>query len=193
MSHIMYQASAQTFTHNLKNLSSILKTASKDAKARGIDPSVLLNSRLAPDMLPLTRQVQIATDHAKGACARLAGVDSPTFKDTETTFADLDARIKRTLAFIRSLKTAQFEGCENRDITLTIPSGTLSFDGLNYLNGWALPNFYFHNTTAFSILRHNGVTIGKGDFIGRVPNMVGTGKIAKMMGLKPAPKAAKKR
>lgn len=193
MSRIMYQASAQTFTHNLKNLSAILKTAAKDAKARGIDPSVLLNARLAPDMLPLTRQVQIATDHAKGACARLAGIDSPAFKDDETSFAELEARIKRTLAFIRSLKAGQFEGCENRSITMTIPIGTLSFDGLDYLNGWALPNFYFHTTTAFDILRHNGVTIGKGDFIGRVPGMTGTGKIAKMMGLKAAPKAGKKR
>lgn len=193
MSRIMYKASAQTFTHNLKNLSAILKTAARDAKARGIDPSVLLNCRLAPDMLPLTRQVQIATDHAKGACARLAGVDSPVFKDEEATFAELEDRIKRTLAFIRTLKAEQFEDSDKRNITLTLPIGTLSFDGFDYLNGWALPNFYFHCTTAFAILRHNGVTIGKGDFIGRVPGMVGTGKIAKMMGLKSAPKATKKR
>ncbi|MFK8049259.1 MAG: DUF1993 family protein [Halioglobus sp.] len=193
MSRIMYQASALTFAHHLKNLSSILKKAAKDAKARGIDPSVLLNSRLAPDMLPLIRQVQIATDHAKGGCARLAGVESPIFKDEETSFAELEVRIKRTLAFIRTLKAGQFEGCENRAITMTIPIGTLSFDGLDYLNGWALPNFYFHSTTAFDILRHNGVSIGKGDFLGRVPGMTGTGKVAKMMGLKAKPKAAKKR
>jgi hypothetical protein len=192
MSRIMFRASAQTFTHNLKNLSAILKLAAKDAKTRGVDPAVLLNSRLAPDMLPLTRQVQIATDHAKGACARLAGIESPVFKDEEATFAELEARIKKTLSFIRGLKAAQFEGSESREIKLKLPIGTLSFDGFDYLNGWALPNFYFHCTTAFDILRHNGVTIGKGDFIGRVPGMKATGKIAKMMGIKEAPKAAKK-
>jgi hypothetical protein len=192
MSRIMFRASAQTFTHNLKNLSAILKLAAKDAKTRGIDPAVLLNSRLAPDMLPLTRQVQIATDHAKGACARLAGIESPVFKDEEATFAELEARIKKTLSFIRGLKAAQFEGSESREIKLKLSIGTLSFDGFDYLNGWALPNFYFHCTTAFDILRHNGVKIGKGDFIGRVPGMKATGKIAKMMGIKEAPKAAKK-
>jgi hypothetical protein len=192
MSRIMFRASAQTFTHNLKNLSAILKLAAKDAKTRGVDPAVLLNSRLAPDMLPLTRQVQIATDHAKGACARLAGIESPVFKDEEATFAELEARIKKTLSFIRGLKAAQFEGSESREIKLKLSIGTLSFDGFDYLNGWALPNFYFHCTTAFDILRHNGVKIGKGDFIGRVPGMKATGKIAKMMGIKEAPKAAKK-
>lgn len=193
MSSIMYRSSTQTFTHNLKNLSTILKLAAKDAKSRGIDPAVILNSRLAPDMLPLTRQVQIATDHAKGACARLSGVESPVFKDDEATFAELEARIKKTLAFIRGLKAAQFEGSESRKIMLKMPIGTLSFDGFDYLNGWALPNFYFHSTTAFSILRHNGVKIGKGDFVGKVPGMQATGKIAKMMGIKPALKSAKKR
>ena len=192
MSQIMYRSSAQTFTHNLKNMSAILKLAAKDAKARSIDPKVLLNSRLSPDMLPLTRQVQIATDHAKGACARLAGVESPKFKDEEATFAELEARIKKTLSFIRGLKAAQFEGSENREITLKLPIGTLSFDGFDYLNGWALANFYFHCTTAYNILRHNGVKIGKGDFLGRVPGMQATGKIAKMMGIKVVPKSAKK-
>lgn len=192
MSRIIYQASVQAFNHNLKNLSAILKVAAKDAKARGIDSTVILSSRLAPDMLPLTRQVQIATDHAKGACARLAGVESPVFKDDEATFADLEARIKKTQTFIRGLKAPQFEDSENREIMLKLPVGTLSFDGLNYLNGWALPNFYFHLTTAFDILRHNGVKVGKGDFIGKVPGMKATGKIAKMMGIKAASKPAKK-
>jgi hypothetical protein len=193
MSNLMYQASAQVFIHNLNNLSAILKAAAANAKARGIDPAVLLNARLAPDMHPLTRQVQIMTDNAKGCSARLAGVEPPVFEDNEATFAELDARIKRTLAFIRGLKAAQFEGSESRAIVMKMPIGTLSFKGADYLNGWALPNFYFHYTTAYSILRHNGVPLGKMNFLGRVPGMQMTGKIAKMMGAKPGAKAKKKR
>ncbi len=181
MSNLMYQNSAPVFTHQLKNLAAMLKAAAKDAKARGIDPNVILNARLAPDMLPLTRQVQIATDHAKGCCARLAGVESPTFDDNEATFAELQARIKKTLAFIRSIKAALYEGSESRDIVLTIPIGKLTFNGADYLNGWALANFYFHYTTAYSILRHSGVALGKMDFLGVVPGMTASGKIAKMI------------
>lgn len=192
MSNLMYQCSAPVFTHNLKNLSAVLKSAARDAKARGIDPSVLLNSRLAPDMLPLTKQVQIATDHAKGCCARLAGVDAPVFQDNETTFEELEARIKRALAFIKSLKAPQFVGSESRDVVIKIPIGTLSFSGVDYLNGWAMPNFYFHYSTAYNILRHNGVALGKRDYLGKMPGVKATGKIAKMMGLKPAAKARKK-
>jgi hypothetical protein len=195
MSRAMYQASAQTFTHNLKNLLAILKAAATDAKARGIDPQVLLNMRLAPDMLPLISQVQIVTDNAKGACARLAGVESPAYADDETTFAQLQARIKTTLAFIRTLKAAQFEGSENREVVMQIPIGTLSFSGIDYLNGWALPNFYFHSSTAYNILRHNGVSLGKADFLGIVPGVQATGQVAKMMGLptaKAKPKAKTK-
>jgi hypothetical protein len=191
MSRAMYQASVQTFTHNLKNLSAILKTAANDAKARGIDPTVLLNMRLAPDMLPLTSQVQIITDNARGACARLAGVASPSYADDETTFAQLQARIKATLAFIRTLKAAQFEGSESREIVMELPIGTLSFSGSDYLNGWALPNFYFHSSTAYNILRHNGVSLGKADFLGIVPGAKATGQLAKMMGL-PTAKAKTK-
>jgi len=193
MSNLMYQGSAQAFTHNLKNLSAILKVAAASAKARGIDPAVLLGARLAPDMFPLTRQVQMMSDNAKGCCARLAGVQPPVFEDNEASFAELEARIKRTLDFIRSLKPSQFAGSESRAIIMKMPIGTLSFSGADYLNGWALPNFYFHYTTAYSILRHNGVPLGKMNFLGQVPGMQMTGKIAKMMGAKPGAKAKKKR
>lgn len=193
MSELIYQCSKPMFVHNLKNLSGILKKTAKDAKARGIDLSVLLNSRLSPDMFPLVRQVQIATDHAKGCCARLAGVESPVFVDDETTFAELEARIKRTLGFLAELKEDQFAGSESREIKLQLPIGTLTFTGANYLNGWALPNFYFHYSAAYNILRHNGVGLSKSDYLGVMPGVKMTGKIAKMMGAKPAAKAKKKR
>lgn len=193
MSNVMYRSSAQVFVHNLKNLSAILKLAAKDAKARGIDPTVLLNSRLSPDMFALARQVQIVTDNAKGCSARLAGVEPPVFADDETTFPQLEDRIKRTLTFIGSLKAAQFEGSEAREVVMKLPIGTLSFSGIDYLNGWALPNFYFHYTTAYNILRHNGVPLGKLNFLGAVPGMQMRGKIAKMMGGAPKAKAKKKK
>jgi hypothetical protein len=144
-------------------------------------------------MFPLTRQVQVATDNAKGCCARLAGVDSPVFPDTESTFAELEERIARTLKFLAGLKKAQFAGSESRKIVMKTPIGTLSFNGLDYLNGWALPNFYFHYTSAYNILRHNGVGLGKMDFLGAVPGMKAKGKIAKMMRAKPAAKGKKKK
>ena len=195
MSRTLYLASAQTFTHNLKNLSAMLKAASKHARAKGIDPDVLLVARLAPDMMPLVRQVQIVTDHAKGASARLAGVEPPEFKDEETSFAELESRIKNTLAFIRTFKPAHFEGSESREVAMVMPIGKISFNGADYLNGFALPNFYFHLTTAYNILRHNGVELGKKDFLGMMPGVQMSGKIAKMMGAKPAAKkaAAKKK
>lgn len=192
MAVMMYQCSSQSFTHNLKNLSGVLKTAARDAKTRGIDPSVILNARLAPDMMPLIRQVQITTDHAKGCCARLAGVESPVFEDNETTFAQLETRIKRTLAFIRGVKAAQFVDSETREITLKLPIGVIKFNGLDYLNGWALPNFYFHYSAAYNILRHNGVEIGKLDYLGAMPGMQMSGKVAKMMAAKAPSKAKKK-
>mgnify|MGYP003899388675 CR=1 FL=1 len=169
MSDLIYQCSKPVFVHNLKNLSQILKMAAKDAKTRGIDPTVLLNARLSPDMHPLTRQVQIATDHAKGCCSRLAGTETPSFADTEATFSELDERIKRTLSFLAELKASQFVGAENKTIVLQLPIGTLSFSGSDYLNGWALPNFYFHYAAAYNILRHNGVEVGKMDYLGELP------------------------
>lgn len=193
MSELIYQSSKPVFVHNLKNLSALLKEAARDAKARGIDPAVILNARLAPDMHPLVRQVQIATDHAKGCCSRLAGVETPSFADVETTFPELEERLQRTLGFLGSLKAKQFAGGETREIKMQFPIGTIRFSGLDYLNGWALPNFYFHYVTAYNILRHNGVTIGKRDFLGAVPGMQMKGKIAKIMSAKPAAKKRKKR
>ena len=192
MSDFIYQCSKPVFEHNLKNLSNILKTAARDAKTRNIDPSVLLSARLAPDMHPLARQIQIASDHAKGCCARLADVEIPVFPDDESTYAELEERVRRTLGFLRSLKKTQFTGSEERKIVMKLSVGTLSFSGLDYLNGFALPNFYFHYTTAYNILRHNGVGLGKMDFLGPVPGMEMTGKIARMMGGKPKRRAKRK-
>jgi hypothetical protein len=189
----MYQSSALVFTHNLKNLSKLLKKASTDCKVRGYDPAVLLNTRLAPDMFPLIKQVQVATDNAKGCCARLTGVANPLFEDDETTFPELQERIKRVLVFIRSLKAAQFEGSDTRQVEMKTPIGNLTFNGADYLNGWALPNFYFHYGAAYNLLRHNGVQLGKLDFLGPVPGMTMSGKIAKMMSGKTTAKAKNKR
>ncbi len=192
MSNLMYRSSVQVMTHNLKNLSAMLKVAAKNAKSRGVEPSVILNSRLAPDMFPLLRQVQIVTDNAKGCCARLAGMQPPAYADDETSFADLEARIRSTLTYIRGIKAAEFVGSESREVVMTVPIGTLKFSGIDYMNGWALPNFYFHLSTAYNILRHNGVPLGKFDFLGAVPGMQMSGKIAKMMGVKSKAKAKTK-
>jgi hypothetical protein len=162
----IYQSSVPAFLQMLGSLSSILTKAAAHAEAKKIDPSVLVNARLAPDMFALARQVQIATDHAKGAAARLAGVDVPSFPDTEASFPELQQRIQKTVDFIKGLKPAQFDGGEDRDITLTIAGQKITWKGATYLFHFALPNFYFHASTAYDILRHNGVEIGKRDFIG---------------------------
>lgn len=161
----MHAISAGVFARMLNNLSSILMNAEKQAKAKGYDPAALLSARLAPDMFPLTRQVQIATDHAKGCVARLAGKQVEAIEDTETTFADLQTRIKKVLAIVESYSPDQFEGAETREITIKIPNQELKFGGLDYVNQWALPNFYFHIVTAYDILRANGVELGKKDFL----------------------------
>lgn len=161
----MHAISAPVFTRMLNNLSSILSKAEQQAKAKGYDPNVLLNDRLAPDMFTLTRQIQIATDHAKGCMARLAGKTPEALEDTETTFAQLQARITKVLGIVESFKPEQLEGSENREITIKIPTGELKFSGLDYVTGWAMPNFYFHATTAYAILRHNGIELGKKDFL----------------------------
>ncbi|OQW58143.1 MAG: hypothetical protein A4S17_12085 [Proteobacteria bacterium HN_bin10] len=161
----MHAVSAPVFARMLNNLSSILAKAEQQAKAKGYDPGVLLNSRLAPDMFPLLRQVQIATDHAKGAVARLAGHQVEAIEDKETTFAELQARIKKVLAIVEGYKPEQFDGAETREITIKIPNAELKFSGLDYVNQWALPNFYFHMVTAYDILRANGVELGKRDFL----------------------------
>lgn len=167
MSISMYSASAGRFANMLKNLDAILRRAQDHAAARKVDPAVLLQARLFPDMFPLLKQVQIACDNAKGPVARLAGMEPPRHEDNETTFADLHARIDKTLAFIASVPAADVDGSEERDIMLKLGPDEVHFTGLQYLCGFALPNFYFHVVTAYNILRHNGVEIGKRDYIGQ--------------------------
>lgn len=162
----MYQASAPRFANILTNLSAILDKAQAHTEARKIDPAVLMSCRLFPDMFPLTRQVQIASDTAKGAVARLAGAEIPKYEDTEQTFVELKARIAKTIEFVRSFKPAQLDGSEDREIVLKLGGREVKFTGIQYLLGHATPNFYFHVTTAYDILRHNGVELGKRDYIG---------------------------
>ncbi|HEX9392239.1 MAG TPA: DUF1993 family protein [Usitatibacteraceae bacterium] len=163
----MYQVSVPVFQRMLGNLKAILEKAAAYAQAKKIEDSVFLNSRLYPDMLQMSRQVQIAADFAKGACSRLAGQDVPKFEDNEKTFAELIARIDKTLAHIATFKTGQIDGQEERDITINVAGNPTAFKGQNYLLHQVLPNFYFHVTAAYAILRHNGLEIGKRDFIGR--------------------------
>ncbi|MBV8048188.1 MAG: DUF1993 domain-containing protein [Paludibacterium sp.] len=165
MSFSMYDASVPVFKHMLCSMSAILRKAAAHAEAKKIAPEALLNARLFPDMYPLTRQVQIATDQAKGCVSRLAGVEIPSYEDTETTFDELQARIAKTLAYLDGLSPAQFDGSESRDITLTVRGEPMTFKGAHYLLQWVFPNFYFHLTTAYDILRHNGVEVGKRDFL----------------------------
>jgi hypothetical protein len=168
MSLSMYQASVPAFLQMLNNLSAILDKAEAYAGNRKVDPEILINYRLAPDMLPFVRQIQIAADLAKGAVARLAGVEVPKHDDTEKTFADLKARIAKTVAFVQSFKPDEIDGSEIRDISLTLGEHTMSFKGQPYLVHFVLPNFYFHCTTAYDILRHCGVELGKRNFIGAI-------------------------
>ena len=166
MSLSMYQASVPALQKMLGNLKDILKKGEDFTTAKKIEPTVLLNARLAPDMFALIRQVQIATDVAKGACARISGQEIPTFEDKEASFAELYARIDKTLAFIATCKPEQIDGKENADITITPGGRTMHFKGQAYLVNWAMPNFYFHVMTTYAILRHNGVDVGKMDFLG---------------------------
>jgi hypothetical protein len=163
----MYQASTPRFVNILRNLSAILEKAEAHCTAKKFDPSALTTYRLFPDMFPFTRQVQIACDSAKGAVARLAGVEIPKHEDTEQTFADLKARIAKTIDFLESVPASKVDGSEEKEIVLQMRSGERRFKGMQYLLGHAYPNFYFHVTTAYNILRHNGVEIGKADFIGK--------------------------
>jgi hypothetical protein len=161
----MYDASLPVFRQMLGSLSAILAKAEAQARDKKIEPA-LLQARLYPDMFPLVRQVQVAADFAKGACARLAGVEVPRFDDTEGSLAELQQRIARTLAFIDSLPRDAIEDSAGRDISISVASNVRHFKGQPYLLHYALPNFYFHTTTAYAILRHNGIEIGKKDFIG---------------------------
>jgi len=163
----MYQASAPRFANMLRNLSTLIEKADAHCAAKKIDPAAITTFRLYPDMFPFARQVQIACDTAKGAVARLAGVEIPKHEDVEQTFAELKSRIAKTLDFVESVAAAKIDGSEDKEIVLPMRSGERRFKGLQYLLGFAYPNFYFHVTTAYDILRHNGVEIGKTDFIGK--------------------------
>jgi len=162
----MYALSAEVFANTLNNLAWFLEKAANNATQRKIDPAVFLASRLAPDMLPLTRQVQIACDLAKNSASRLAGQEPPRFEDTETTIEQLRARIARTVDYLKSIPASAFAAADTRDIKVPAGERTLEFKGLDFLQRWALPNVFFHVTTAYNILRHNGVDLGKKDFIG---------------------------
>lgn len=162
----MYQASAPRFVTMLKNLSTILDKGKAHAEAKKIDHTVFTKDRLFPDMFAMARQVQIACDSAKGAMARLAGVEVPKHEDTEQTFDELKVRIAKTIAFIETIKPAQIDGTEEKEIALKIGSHELKFKGMPFLLGFAYPNFYFHITTAYNILRHRGVDVGKRDYLG---------------------------
>jgi hypothetical protein len=162
----MYSASVPVFKNMLGNLRYCLDKAQADAQARKFEPSVLVESRLAPDMLPLRKQVQIACDASKNGLARLAGVEAPKFDDTETTFEQLMERIDKTMAFLDSVPRAQVDGCDDKDITFPVGRDvTRTLKGEAYLLNVALPNLFFHVTTAYAILRHNGVELGKGDYL----------------------------
>ena len=161
----MHALSVDLFANILGNLSWLLEKGAAHATARKIEPSVFLNARLAPDMLPLTRQIQIAADIAKSSVARLAGQEPPRFEDNETTIEQLRARLARTIDFLKSIPASALEGSEMRDIKLPAGERTLEFKGLDFLERWAIPNVFFHVTTAYNILRHNGVDLGKRDYI----------------------------
>ena len=162
----MYQASLPVFIHMLRNLRDILGKGAAYAEEKGIDPAVLVNCRLYPDMFPLARQVQIATDVVKGFAARLADQDPPKYADDESSLDELVARIGKTIVFLESFKPEQIDGTEDKEATLHLRSGDITLKGLDYLNRFVMPNFYFHVTTTYALLRHNGVGLGKKDFIG---------------------------
>lgn len=166
MSLTLYQASTPVFIRMLGNLSNILNKAVAHAEATQIDQAILIDARLATDMYPLSRQVQIAADIVKGCAARLAGIDVPSYEDNESTFTELQARIAKTVFFLQSISEEQINGSEEREITLKIRGNEMVFLGQSYLFNFVIPNFYFHITTTYAILRHNGVELGKMDYLG---------------------------
>ena len=168
MSVSMFDVSIPIFVLSLNNLRAILDKAATHAEAKKVDPKALPATRLIVDMLPLSAQIQIACDTAKGAAARLAGVEIPKHEDTESTIPELKARVTKTLEFIKGIKPEQLQGADTRDIELKFPSGTLKFSGLSYLTNFVLPNFFFHMTMAYALLRKNGVELGKRDFLGPI-------------------------
>jgi len=166
MTVTIYEFSIPPMIRALSNLSKILDKAASQAKAKDMPAQKLAEGRLAPDMHPLTFQIQTASDTAKGCAARLAGIAPPSMADTEKTLPELQERIAKTVAFLESVKPEQLAGAEDREVVLKFPSGEMKFTGRDYVNGFAMPNFYFHVTTAYAILRHNGIEIGKRDFLG---------------------------
>ena len=162
----MYQVSVPRFVNILGNLSNILDKAQAHVDAKKLDPATFTTYRLFPDMLPMTTQVQIACDAAKGVVARLAGVEIPVYEDNEKTLADLKARVAKTIAFIQTVTPAQIDGTEDKEIVIKRGDKETHYTGMQFLLGHALPNFYFHVTTTYDILRHNGVEIGKRDYLG---------------------------
>ena len=162
----MYNASIPAFIKMLNNLDAILDKASTWAQAKKIDEKYLMTSRIAPDMLPFTKQIQIATDIVKGCAARLAGADVPKYEDNESSFVELKARVSKTIAFLETFTAQQIDGSEDKSIELKFGPNSFHFKGLDYLLTFANPNLYFHVTTAYAILRHNGLEIGKKDFLG---------------------------
>ncbi len=163
----MYQTSVPVCIRTLNNLVGILEKGATYAETKKIDPNVLVNSRLSPDMFPLSRQVQIASDIARRGAAQLAGIEAPKFEDNETTFPELIDRLKKTISYLDTFKPEQIDGSEERTITLQMRDNTLSFQGMPFLLYFVLPNVYFHVTTAYDILRHCGVELGKIDFLGK--------------------------
>jgi uncharacterized protein len=163
----MYDVTVPVLVHGLKSLAAVLKKAKAHCEQRKIDAQALLTFRLFPDMFPLMRQAQLVTDFAKGCGARLSGTPVPSYPDEEKTFSELLARIAKTVDFLQSLDRSKFNGADNREVTLKLAGQDTTLSGLNYYHRVVLPNFYFHMTTAYNILRHNGVELGKGDFVGR--------------------------
>jgi hypothetical protein len=168
MSLNIYEVSIPVLIRGLTSLAAILEKAAAHAAAKHIDPAVLAQTRLYPDMHPLSRQVQIACDTAKGAAARLAGIEIPKHEDNEVNLADLKYRVAKTLDFLKSISAERLKGAETRAIEIKTPNRTLNFNGLSYLTNFVLPNFFFHETVAYALLRHNGVEVGKADFLGEL-------------------------
>jgi hypothetical protein len=168
MAFTIHDASVRAITRALTNLVHVLEKAAAHCEAKKIEPSVLVNARLFPDMFPLSKQVQIATDVAKIGTSRLAGVEAPKWEDNETTFADLIARVKKTLAYLETVKTDQLNPAADRAVTFPAQGESATLPGPTYLMTRVLPNVFFHCTTTYNILRHNGVEIGKGDFLGAI-------------------------
>jgi len=163
----MYSMAMDTFVPLLGTLSTLLDKGAEHMKAKGLKPDALAEARLAPDMFPLSKQVQIACDQAKSVAARLTGQEPPKFEDNEQTLDELKTRIRRTLDYVKSVPSSAYQGAETRRVGFPLMEGyALDMDGVQYLRDWALPNFYFHVTTAYAILRHNGIPLGKSDFIG---------------------------